>query len=61
MAREEDEEPAIRRLTPLDLTPLSIAELEGYIEALQAEILRSRAAIDAKLQHRGGAEGLFKF
>lgn len=43
-----------------DLTPLSIAELEDYIAAMEAEILRTREAIAAKRKQRGGAESLFK-
>jgi uncharacterized small protein (DUF1192 family) len=43
-----------------DLTPLSIAELEDYIAAMETEILRAREAIAAKRKQRGGAESLFK-
>ena len=57
---EEELEP--RRLAPKlrDLTPLAIAELEGYIAELETEIARVREAIAAKRQQRGGAEALFK-
>jgi len=43
-----------------DLTPLSLAELEDYIAAMEAEIGRVRAEIEAKRRQRGGAESLFK-
>lgn len=43
-----------------DLTPLSIAELEAYIAAMEDEIVRVRAEIVAKRKQRGGAESLFK-
>jgi uncharacterized small protein (DUF1192 family) len=43
-----------------ELQTLSVAELEGYVEELEAEILRAKAAIAAKRDHRSGAEALFK-
>ena len=43
-----------------DLTPLSLAELDDYIAAMEDEIRRVRAEIAAKRQQRGGAESLFK-
>jgi uncharacterized small protein (DUF1192 family) len=43
-----------------DLTPLSLAELEDYILAMEDEIGRVRAEIAAKHRQRGGAESLFK-
>lgn len=48
--------PAERR----NLEPLSIEDLAGYIEDLEAEILRVRAAIEAKKSLRSGAESLFR-
>lgn len=45
---------------PRDLTVLGIAEIEGYIASLQAEIERARAAIAAKEAQRKGADALFK-
>jgi uncharacterized small protein (DUF1192 family) len=58
----EDEDLAAQKRPPKkkDLTPLSIAELEGYIAAMEEEILRVREAIAAKRKQRGGAESLFK-
>ena len=43
-----------------DLDPLSVDELHARIEALEAEIVRSRARIDFAAQHRASAEDLFK-
>jgi uncharacterized small protein (DUF1192 family) len=58
----EDEDLAAQKQPPKkkDLTPLSIAELEDYIAAMEEEILRVREAIVAKRKQRGGAESLFK-
>ena len=58
----EDEDLAAQKQPPKkkDLTPLSIAELEDYIAAMEEEILRVREAIAAKRKQRGGAESLFK-
>jgi uncharacterized small protein (DUF1192 family) len=43
-----------------DLDPLSVDELHARIEALEAEIGRVRAKIDAAVNHRASAEQLFK-
>jgi uncharacterized small protein (DUF1192 family) len=58
----EDEDLAAQKQPPKkkDLTPLSIAELEDYVAAMEEEILRVREAIAAKRKQRGGAESLFK-
>jgi len=45
---------------PRPLDPLSVEDLELYIMHLEREILRARAAIDAKRQVRAGAEALFR-
>jgi uncharacterized small protein (DUF1192 family) len=45
---------------PRDLSPLGVAELEAYIDELEAEIVRARNEIAAKRKQRGGAETLFK-
>lgn len=61
MAIDLDElEPRQPAKKPKDLTGLSIEELRGYIEMLQAEIVRAQAMIDSKEKHRTGAQGLFK-
>jgi uncharacterized small protein (DUF1192 family) len=58
---DEDELPGSRKPAPLkDLTLLGIAELEGYIAGLEAEIARAQAEITEKRKHRGGADALFK-
>ncbi|MDY0243099.1 MAG: DUF1192 domain-containing protein [Rhodospirillaceae bacterium] len=43
-----------------NLEPLSVAELNAYIDALTAEIARAKAAIDAKRHVRAGADSLFR-
>jgi uncharacterized small protein (DUF1192 family) len=43
-----------------DLDPLSVDELHARIEALEAEIARSRAKIAFAVHHRASAEELFK-
>jgi uncharacterized small protein (DUF1192 family) len=57
---EEDLVPRNQTKKPRDLTLLGIAELEGYIAALEAEIARVRVEIAAKQKQRTGAEALFK-
>ena len=58
----EDEDLAAQKLPPKkkDLAPLSLAELEDYIAAMEDEIARVREAITAKRKQRGGAESLFR-
>lgn len=43
-----------------DLDPLSVAELETRISALESEIARCRAKIDKAVNHRLTAEALFR-
>jgi uncharacterized small protein (DUF1192 family) len=43
-----------------DLDPLSIAELETRVVALEAEAARTRAKIAATLKQRASADALFK-
>ncbi|WP_114394558.1 DUF1192 domain-containing protein [Oleisolibacter albus] len=45
---------------PRDLSLLSIGELEEYIAAMEAEILRVRETIAAKQTSRASAEAWFK-
>ena len=47
-------------LAKQDLDPLSVDELHARIEALETEIARVRAKIDAAVNHRASAEALFK-
>jgi uncharacterized small protein (DUF1192 family) len=44
---------------PRDLQPMSVAELEDYIAALEAEIQRAETAIAKKQAHKSGVEALF--
>lgn len=56
----EDLEPRTKKPQLRNLEPMSVAELNGYIAELEAEIARVRAAIAGKTSHRAGAESLFK-
>ena len=52
-------EPVKKRIEPLNLDSLSIAELESYIAQLNGEIERVRAKIAAKKAHRDAASSVF--
>lgn len=56
----DDLAPPPGRPAPKDLTRMSVAELEGYIAELKAEIARAEAMIAAKRSHRDAADGIFK-
>ena len=56
----EDLEPKNKIVKPKDLSGWGIAELTAYIERLEGEIARARAAIDAKHKHRAAAASFFK-
>ncbi|OFW83468.1 MAG: hypothetical protein A2018_03220 [Alphaproteobacteria bacterium GWF2_58_20] len=56
---EEDDGRKVKK-QPKPLDNLGIVELEEYIGALRAEIVRTEAVIAAKKAHRAGIEGLFK-
>ncbi len=43
-----------------DLDPLSVAELEARIAALEAEVARSRQKIETAVNHRASADALFR-
>ncbi len=60
MREDEDELPVMKRVAPLLLDPLGVAELQGYIEELKAEIARTEAAISRKQSHRGVADSFFR-
>jgi len=47
-------------LVKQDLDPLSVDELHERIAALEGEIARTRAKIDASVNHMSAAEALFK-
>ena len=63
----DESEPRVRAgeaLTALgreDLDPLSVEALRGRIEALEAEIMRSKAAISGKAAKKSAADALFNF
>ena len=43
-----------------DLDPLSVTELDARIDALEAEIARTRRKKERAVNHRASADGLFK-
>ncbi|MEA3016692.1 MAG: hypothetical protein QOI38_1414 [Sphingomonadales bacterium] len=50
----------LAQLARQDLDPFSVEELEARISALQAEIGRVRAKLDASVQFRASADELFR-
>jgi len=56
----EDLEPQKKKEPPRNLDPLSVEELTDYIAALEAEIVRVKAKIEAKKAHLAGAASLFR-
>lgn len=50
----------LTQLTRQDLDPLSVDELHARIEALEAEIARVKAKIDASVSFRASADAIFK-
>ena len=50
----------VAELARQDLDPFSIAELNERIDALQAEITRSKLRIERAVDHRASADALFK-
>jgi len=50
----------LTQLTRQDLDPLSVEELEARIAALEGEIERVRAKMNASVQFRATADELFK-
>lgn len=62
----EGDEPRVRpddllvQLARQDLDPLSVAELESRIAALEAEIARSRQRMQRAVNHRASADSLFR-
>jgi uncharacterized small protein (DUF1192 family) len=53
-------EDPLAQLTRQDLDPLSVEELQQRIATLEGEIARTRAKVDAAVNHRASAEQLFK-
>lgn len=56
----DDLDPRKKQPAPKNLEIMGVAELNAYIEELEAEIARARAAIAAKQSARAGAESFFK-
>lgn len=51
---------ALTQLIRQDLDPLSVAELEARITALEGEIARTRQKIEHAVNHRAIADQLFR-
>ncbi len=56
----DDLDPKTKKPKLKDLETMSVEALNDYIADLEAEILRARAAIDAKGSARNAAESFFK-
>ena len=56
----DDLEPAKKKAAQKDLEVMSIEALSEYIEELEAEISRARAAISLKIAAKSGADSAFK-
>ncbi|HEX8383308.1 MAG TPA: DUF1192 domain-containing protein [Sphingomonas sp.] len=50
----------LRQLVAQDLDPLSVAELEVRVAALEGEIARVRRRIEHAVNHRASADALFR-
>ena len=59
MFNPDEIEPLQTKPKPRDLQPLSVQELEDYIAALEAEIIRADAMIAKKQAHKNGIDALF--
>lgn len=59
MINPDRSQPQRTKVKPLDLSTLSIHELEDYIKNLETEIA-IRLLIQQKQSHRSAVEGLFK-
>jgi uncharacterized small protein (DUF1192 family) len=55
----DDLEPPKKKIVPLNLDAMSIAELEAYIVQLTTEIERAKLKIAAKKSHRDAASAVF--
>ncbi|UVO54649.1 DUF1192 domain-containing protein [Sphingomonas sp. SUN039] len=51
---------AVALLSRQDLDPLSVAECDARIAALEAEIARTRARREKAVNHRASADAIFK-
>jgi uncharacterized small protein (DUF1192 family) len=50
----------LAQLLRQDLDPLSVAELEARVAALEGEIARCRHRMDYAVKHRASADALFR-
>ncbi|MEJ7933405.1 DUF1192 domain-containing protein [Sphingobium sp. AN558] len=50
----------LARLIQQDLGPLSVADLEARVTALEGEISRTRAKLKSAVNHKASAEALFR-
>lgn len=57
---EDDNQPKNQPKKPRNLDPLSIDELEDYIDALKDEIKRVENEITKKKAHKDAASSIFK-
>ena len=60
MQDDDQDRPDKSSLGTKDLDPMSIYELEDYIDDLQAEIERTRQEIEKKKAHKEAASSIFK-
>ena len=58
MPRKADD--PLATVTRQDLDPLSVAELDARITALEGEIVRTRAKRDYAVNHKASADALFR-
>lgn len=56
----DDLEPKLKKPAPIDLSPMSIDDLQNRIAEFQVEILRMQEAIKSKEAQRSSADALFK-
>jgi len=56
----DDLDPKPKKAAPIDLSPLSIEDLQTRIQEFQAEIRRMEQAIAAKQAQRSSADELFR-
>jgi len=56
----DDDLPQNRRVERVNLDPMGVAELQGYIVALQAEITRAEDTIGQRQKQQGLANSFFR-
>ena len=56
----DDLEPKLKKPAPIDLSPMSIDDLQNRIAEFQVEILRMQDAMKSKEAQRSSADALFK-